>query len=294
MATPAIRERWERNSPRGWTRSSASPSDWRRPMTARTCSAPSSMRPCAPSTSTTSPSASCATGSSWSRPGRASTRRRPRPSRRTGSTRAGCARSSTAGRSSPGPTCRDRPGLRPEPLPRPRFAGDLVAPLVHHDRVIGALSAVTRGAARLDATPTRRSLQPGHPRRHRPDQRRAVRADRGPGRPAGRPPGRLRPAQPGLVGRGRRAHRRRGGPPGHRLPQRPGVPHRAARPGRADRLRGPRRRLRAGRLRPPALPPRRGLQRLGGASTASRSWPTTRTPTRAARPSSGPTTSTSR
>ena len=285
----------KRNLPRGWMPSSASPSGWRPRTTARTCSAPSSMRPGAPCASTTSRSASL----------QDEQLRRRGLGRPDATTAAPCPTFGVdegwvgevlrTGRVMAWPDVRDRPALRRRALRRiVEFAGDLVAPLLHHDRVIGTLSAVTREPRAWTRRRHRLHHDPGDPRRHRPDQRRAVRADRGPGRPAGRPAGRLRPAQPGLVRRGRRAHRRRGGAPDHRLPQRPGLPHRAARPGRADRLRGPGRRLRAGRPRPAALPPRRGLHAAGSRSTASRSWSTTPTPTRAARPSSGPTTSTNR
>ena len=59
----------------------------------------------------------------------------------------------------------------------PEIAGHLAAPLVHNGRVIGALSALTERAARLDQWRRGLHLDPGDPRRDRPGQRRAVRAD---------------------------------------------------------------------------------------------------------------------
>ncbi len=122
------------------------------------------------------------------------------------------------------------------------------------------------GAAVLDRGRHRLRHDARDPRRHRALQCRAVRADRGARRPARRAPGRLRPAQPRLDGRRGRSHRRRGDAPDHRLPQRPGLSHRTARPGRADRLRRPRRRVRHGRHGAAPLPARRGVHRLGGAA----------------------------
>ena len=104
----------------------------------------------------------------------------------------------------------------------------------------GPRGAVRRHAraARLDERRRRVHHDPRHARGHRPHQRRAVRADRGAGRPARGPPGGVGPAEPGRHrGRGR-PDGRRGDAPDHRLPQRPGLPGRAAGRGRPDRVRG--------------------------------------------------------
>ena len=61
-----------------------------------------------------------------------------------------------------------------------------------------------------------------------------------------------------------------------------------------DRVRGPGRRLRAGRLRAPALPARRGLHGLGRPARRAAAHQRREPRSRAARPSSGPTTSTNR
>ena len=174
------------------------------------------------------------------------------------------------------------------------FAGDLVAPLIHHDEVIGVLSAVTReprawtpadeafigslarhaGIALTNAelfarTETRAAqlaaLQAASGRLSRASSVEGV--------------GRI------VVEEARRVidyHNAR-----VYLVELPDqvVP---------DRLRGPGRRLRARRHGPAPLPPRARASAAGSPSTASRSSPTTPTPTRVARPSSGPTTSTSR
>ena len=75
-----------------------------------------------------------------------------------------------------------------------QFAGELVAPLIHHDRVIGALTAVTieprdwtsGDVAFITTLATHAAIAL--------TQRRALRADRGARRPARRPPGRVRSA----------------------------------------------------------------------------------------------------
>ena len=244
------------SSPSGSTRSSTSPSGWPLRTTGRSCSARSSTRPAVPCASTTSRSAS---------------------SRRTGWS------------SRPGPDCRTRSALA---LPTFRvdegwvaeilrtgqvaawsdaredgtsgmeryegiveFAGSLIAPLIHHDRVIGALSAVTRRAARRGPMATSPSSPPSRP----------TPASRSP-MPSSSSRPRRAPASSTVLqaasGRLSRAtsveavgpHGGRGDAPDHRLPQRPGLSHRAAGPGRADRLRGPGRGLRARRLRPAPLP----------------------------------------
>ena len=106
-------------------------------------------------------------------------------------------------------------------------------------------------------------------RRHDPRHRRAGRArpgGRGPARGAARGPPARGPAherQP--VARGGRPGRRRGDATRHRLPQRPRLPARPTRRPGADRLRGPRRRLREGRHGDPADEDRRGVHGLGGA-----------------------------
>ena len=68
-----------------------------------------------------------------------------------------------------------------------------------------------------------------------------------------------------LSPRGGRPRRRRGDATRHRLPQRPRLPARPARRPRADRVRGPRRRLREGRHGDPADEDRRGVHGLGRA-----------------------------
>ena len=104
---------------------------------------------------------------------------------------------------------------------------------------------------------------PRDPRRHRPHQRGAVRADRDARGPARDIAGGVRPDEPGRYGRGDRPDGRGGDPPDGRLPQRQGLPPGAPRPGRADRLRGLHRRLQAGRHVVAPYPPGRGLHRLG-------------------------------
>ena len=91
----------------------------------------------------------------------------------------------------------------------------------------------------------------------------------------------------------RRDHRRRDRPD-HRLPQRPGVRRGAAGRCRPDRVRGPCRRLRAGRHATSSRASSGRASRAGSPSTASRSSSTTPTRTPAGRRSRGPTTSTSR
>ena len=143
------------------------------------------------------------------------------------------------------------------------FVGLLVAPLIHHGRVIGALSAVTPAGTRLDERRHRLHQHAGHARRDRAVERRAAGADREARRPARDAPGGLRPDEPGRHGRAGRADRGRGDTANHRLPQRPGLSRRAARPGRPDRVRGRGGCLRASRPVAPAHPYRRGLHRLG-------------------------------
>ena len=127
------------------------------------------------------------------------------------------------------------------------FAGDLIAPLMHHDRVIGALSAVTReprewtdgDVAFLTTLATHAAIALTNAELF--EQTEAKAAQLAVLQAAS---GRLnRATSVEAVGRARR----RGDPPDHRLPQRARVPHRVARPGRADRLRGSGRRLRARR-----------------------------------------------
>ena len=127
------------------------------------------------------------------------------------------------------------------------------------------------------------------------DQRRAVRADRGAGRPARGPPGRLGADEP----RARRSRRSAG-----RSSRRRAGSSTTTTPGSTSieppdevvpiAFEGTGRRLRARRHGAAPLQARRGLHRLGRASTASRSSSTTPTATRAARRSPGPTTSTNR
>ena len=119
-------------------------------------------------------------------------------------------------------------------------------------------------AASLDERRHRVRQHAGDPRRHRPDQRRAVRADGDARRPARDAPGGLRPDEPGRHGRRGRSDGGRRDPADGRLPQRQGLSPRAAGPRRADRLRGLRRSVRAGRHGAPLHAPRRRFYRLGG------------------------------
>ena len=127
------------------------------------------------------------------------------------------------------------------------FAGHLVAPLVHGDRVIGALSAVTReprtwtsgDVAFISTLATHAAIALTNAELFEQTDARA---------------GQLEVLQAASARMSRASTfeevgrtDRRGDPPDHRLPQRPGLPRRAARRRRADRVRGPRRRLRAGR-----------------------------------------------
>ena len=115
--------------------------------------------------------------------------RLPRRSRRSTS-RQGAVRRRVRGRRPP-----DRAAHPPRPGDRRAVGG--------HPRAAG-----------LDERRRRVHHDPGHARRDRPRQRRAVRADRGAGRPARGPPGRLRPDEPERRRRKRsagRSSRRRAG-----------------------------------------------------------------------------------
>jgi len=155
------------------------------------------------------------------------------------------------------------------------IAGHLVAPLIHGDRVIGALSAVTHeprswssgdvafiamlathaaialsNAELFEQTTARAAqlevLQAASARMSRAATAEAV------GRTVDR--------------RSSRPDRRRGDRPDRRLPQCAGLRDRSARPGRADRVRGTDRRLRADRHARARLPDRRRVHGLGGAA----------------------------
>ena len=204
-----------------------------------------------------------------------------------------------------GPAHGSRPGLRrtsgpsastatPGTTASPSIAGHLVAPLVHNGRVIGALSALTRGSASLDERRRGLHLDPGDPRRDRPGQRRAVRADHRPGGPARGPPDRVRADEPGRHGRGGRPDRRRGDRTGSSITTTPGSTWSSS---RTTSSRSPSRAASAPTSTSTWHCSSAGSGRAspaGSPSTASRSSSTTRTTTRAARRSPGPRTSTSR
>ena len=162
-----------------------------------------------------------------------------------------------------------------------RFAADLVVPLIGHDRVIGAVSAVTQRAAPLDRRRHRVRARARDPRLDRDQQRRPVRAGVDPGRPDERAPGRLGPDEPPELDRVGRPGRRRGDAPDHRLPQRPGLRPRGARQAPCrSRSRAP-----SGRTRrstwPCSRPGSVSGSPAGPPSTARRSSSRTPTPTRA-------------
>ena len=191
-------------------------------------------------------------------------RRRRRSCRTSAATRAGSARSCGPARCWPCRTSARTPttGSSATRASRGRRPPDRAAhpPRPGHRRAVGGHPR----AARLDERRRRLHHDPRDPCRDRPRQRRAVRADRGAGRPARGPPGGLGAAEP------RRRRSRRSGGRSSRRPRRIIDYHNArvylveaARRRRPDRVRGHGRRLRAGRPRAPALPARRGLHRLG-------------------------------
>ncbi len=151
--------------------------------------------------------------------------------------RAGSGTSCGPDGSRPGRTLATTPGTGWTATTGVRCAGALTAPLTHDERVVGVLNAGPPNA-RVDKWRHRVHDHAGDPCRDRPGQCGAPRGNRDACGPAGHPPGRVGSAQPGLVGRGRRPDGGRGNAPNHRLPQRSRVSDRAARPRRADRLRG--------------------------------------------------------
>ncbi len=162
------------------------------------------------------------------------------------------------------------------------FAGDLIAPLIHHDRVIGALAAVTREPRAWTSGDVAFISDAGHARRDRPHQRRAVRADRARAPPssaslqaASARLSRASDRRPRSVGR---SSRRRAGSSTTTTP----ASTWSSRPTRSSRSPSRARSAPTSRStwRCSAAASARGSP-AGSPSTASRSWSTTRTTTRA-------------
>ena len=163
--------------------------------------------------------------------GRAPDRRRRATCRTSAATRAGSARSCARGRVLACPGCpRGRRARRTSATTASStFAGDLIAPLIHHDRVIGALAAVTceprdwtsGDVAFITTLATHAAIALTNAELFEQTEARAAQLER--------PAGGLGPAEPRRDRRGGRPDRRRGDPPDHRLPQRPGLP-RSSRP----------------------------------------------------------------
>ena len=206
------------------------------------------------------------TTASTSPPGRASATRSRPACRSSAATRAGPARCCAPAGWSPATDVR---GVRKHGYDRYdgvlEFAGELDRP-ADPSRTRHRLA---RGghvrAARLDRRRRGVHHDPRDARRDRAHQRRALRADRDPGRPARRAAGGIGPPEPrrAIEGIGRTVVEETR--PDHRLPQRPGVRARGGRRG-PDRVRGRRRRLRAGRLRAAPLQAGGGVHRLGRAA----------------------------
>ena len=160
-------------------------------------------------------SGSCTTTASRSRRGPASPTTCGRDCRSSGATRAGSARSCAPATSWPTPTSAPISSTATAPYDA-RLRGRRPSGRAAHPPRPGPRRAVRRHARAAGLDERRRGVHhdPGHPRSHRPRQRRAVRADRGTRRPARGPPGGVRPDEPRRHGRARSAgpsSRRRAG-----------------------------------------------------------------------------------
>ena len=284
-----------RNWPSDSIRSSGSPDGWPPRTTGPTSSGWSSTRPSAPCEPTRRRSGSCATTSSRWRPGPVSRTSWPGGCRSSAATRAGSARSCAPGTSLPIRTCVAKPSTHGSRMTEAfEVAGHLIAPLIHHDRVLGALSAVTReprawtsgDVAFITTLATHAAIALANAELFEQTEARAAQLEV------------LQAASARMSrdehGRRGRPDGRRGDAPDHRLPQRPRLPRRAARPGRPDRVRGAGRSLRAHRHAAPHLQARRRVHGLGRAARRADHRPGREPRSRAGRRSPGPTTSTNR